>query len=109
MLARCARVEPARMRAPSALVKPTCSVLSFSATDTSGDKGRFSVPFAPLMVTRPAAMVAVTPCGNATGFLATRDMIALRPLRHDAEDFAALADGARLTVGHHALRRGDDD
>src|SRR4249920_3344383 len=27
---------------------------------------------------------------------------------HDAEDFAALPDGPRLFVRHHALRRGDD-
>src|SRR6185369_14653188 len=108
MLARCARVEPARMRAPSGWPNDTCSALSFSATDTSAPNGRDSEPFAPLMVTRPAAIVAVTPCGRLTGFLATRDMIFSIASRHDAEHFAALARGARLAVGHHALRRGHD-
>jgi hypothetical protein len=28
-----------------------------------------------LMVTCSAAIVAVTPCGNGTGFFATRDMV----------------------------------
>src|SRR6516225_6888047 len=36
MLARCARVAPARVRARSGLVKLTCSFLSFSATLTPG-------------------------------------------------------------------------
>src|SRR5689334_18869609 len=102
MLARCARIEPARMRAPSDLPKATCSVLSFSATVTSAASGNVRVPFAPLMVTSPGATVAVTPCGRLTGFLATRDILS-STLGHDAQDFAALADGAGLAVGHHAL------
>src|SRR6186997_3581648 len=32
----------------------------------------------------------------------------MQRLGHDAEDFAALPDGPRLFVRHHALRRGDD-
>src|SRR5581483_8005391 len=45
-----------------------------------------------------------TPCGRSTGALATL----LMSSRHDAQDFAALADGARLAVRHHAPRRRDD-
>src|SRR5690349_3896736 len=107
MLARCARIEPARMRAPSDLPKATCKVLSFSATVTSWARGNVRVPFVPLMVTRPGATVAVTPCGRFTGFLATRN-VRSSACSHDAQTFAALAKGAGLAVDHHALRRRDD-
>src|SRR6478735_1460422 len=108
MLARCERAEPARMRAPSAVSNATCSALSCSVTVTPLPSGRLSEPFAPLIVTRPAAIVAETPCGRLTGFLATRDILSSTS-GHDAQDFAALADGPGLAVGHHALRRGNDD
>src|SRR6187551_524204 len=107
MLARCERAEPARMRAPSAAPNATCRALSFSVTVTSLPSGRLRVPFAPLIVTSPAAIVAETPCGRLTGFLATRDMFSTTS-GHDAQDFAALANGPGLAVGHHALRRGND-
>src|SRR6188508_1483052 len=83
MLARCERAEPARMRAPSAAPNATCRALSFSVTVTS------------------------LPSGRLTGFLATRDMFSTTS-GHDAQDFAALANGPGLAVGHHALRRGND-
>src|SRR5215472_13242820 len=111
MLAMCARVAPALVRDWCGSAKLTCSFLSFSATLTPGPSGRLSEPFAPLMVTASAAMVAVTPAGNSTGALAILDMMALLAAARsgdDAQDFAALSDRARLLVGHDALRGRDD-
>src|SRR6516162_7960063 len=107
MLARCARVEPALVRASPGSAKAISSFFSLCVTDTPALKGSDSEPLAPLMVTAWAAMVAVTPWGNSTGAFAILDILAL-PSGHDAQDFAALPDRARLLVGHHALGRGDD-
>src|SRR5512139_560665 len=107
MFARCARIEPARMRAPSDLPKATCRALSCSETVTSLASTRLSVPLAPLIVTTLEATVALTPCGRLTGFFATRDMF-LATSGDDAQHFAALPHGTGLAVGHHALRGGND-
>src|SRR5215469_5480971 len=107
MLARCARVAPALVRACPGSVNLTSSFFSVCTTDTPPSKGSDSEPFAPLMVTACAATVAVTPCGSSTGALAILDMLRL-PSGHDAQDFAALSDRACLLVGHHALGRGND-
>src|SRR5215208_3295428 len=103
MLARCERVEPACMRA-SSFANATARCLSSCLTDTPLFNGSVSVPFAPLMVIISGAMVAVTPCGRSTGAFATL----LIKLRHDAQDFSALSDGAGLAVGHYAFGRRDD-
>src|SRR5580658_910796 len=111
MLARCARVAPAWVRASPGASNLISSFFSFSMTDTPLPSGRLKEPLAPLMVTALAAMVAVTPEGRSTGALAILDMmlISLRALlRPDAQDFAALPARARLLVGHHARGRGDD-
>src|ERR1700739_961681 len=108
MLARCARVAPARVRARSASAKLTCSFFSACATVTPGVSGRLREPLAPLMVTASAAMVAGTPCGSSTGALAILDMMALCAYGNDAPAFAALSDRARLAVGHDALGGRDD-
>src|SRR5688572_16285878 len=103
MFARCARVEPACMRAAS-FSKAIASFFSSCLTDTPPLKGNESEPFAPLIVIDSGAMVAVTPCGKSTGAFA----ILLITSRHDAQHFAALADGAGLAVRHHAFGRRDD-
>src|SRR5882762_6836247 len=113
MLARCARVAPARMRAGPASAYLICSFLSVCSTDTPLVSNRLSEPLAPLMVTASAAMVAVTPWGSSTGALAILDMMAALWVGallsgDDAQDFTALSDRARLLVGHHTLGRGDD-
>src|SRR5580658_2143410 len=107
MLARWARVAPARVRAMPGSENWISSFLSVCTTDTPLASGRLSVPLAPLMVTPSLAIVAVTPCGSSTGALAILDMV-VNPLGDDAQDFAALARGACLTIGHHALGRGHD-
>src|SRR5690349_2744836 len=73
---------------------------------TSGTSVTFSSPFGPFTLTVLPSTVAVTPFGNATGFLPIRDI--MRSLEHLAEDFAAHILLASVRVGHHALRRGDD-
>src|SRR5579863_1760198 len=102
MLARCARVAPALVRATCGSAKLTCSFFSVCATETPAASGRLSEPLAPLMVTASAAMVAVTPEGSSTGALAILDILAFRLgfSGDDAQDFAALSDRARLPVGH---------
>src|SRR6185295_10601469 len=105
MFARCARVAPAVMRAccPSYLMASffsCCSTVMPLATASD------SSPLAPLTLTTLAATEAVTPVGSSTGRFATR--LICFSLGHDAEHFAALPDGPRLFVGHHALGRGDD-
>ena len=101
-------MAPAGMRARVARERrPAAS--SLSARRSRRRRRQRSAPLAPLTVTVFAAIVAVTPCGRSTGRFATRlTWYAVLSLGHDAEDFAALADGARLVVRHHALGRGDD-
>src|SRR5690348_5468351 len=107
MLARCARVEPASVRAWPGSAYLTSRRFSACTTLTPAPSAILREPFAPFSVTALPAIVAVTPCGRSTGALAILDMV-VSPLRHDAEHFAALADRARLLVGHDALRCGDD-
>src|ERR1700730_11623708 len=107
MLARCARVAPARVRAAPGSAKLISSFLSVCTTDTPSVSGRLSEPLAPLMVTPEAAMVAVTPAGSSTGDLAILDIVTVLS-GDDAQHFAALTRGSRLAVGHHALWGGDD-
>src|SRR5580693_7145252 len=110
MLARCARVAPAVGRRCGAFAaRLTTSVCLSWLTDTPAASASDSEPFAPLTVTVLPDTVAETPCGRSTGFFATRDMSRLpRCSRHDAEDFAALAGGPGLAIGHHAARGGND-
>src|SRR5215831_11892343 len=113
MFAKCARTEPATMsssRLSFALL--TLSALPSCLTEIPERIGRLIVPFAPLIVTVSAAMLAVTPCGKVTGCFATRDIFAISScaplLRHDANDFAAVSLSTCLAVAHHTLRRRDD-
>src|SRR3974377_1296062 len=105
MLARCARVAPARVRTGPASLKLISSFLSACATDTPGVSGRLSEPLAPLIVTDCGALGAVTPAGSSTGDLAILD---IATSGDDAQHFAALAGGARLAIAHHPLGRRDD-
>src|SRR6185312_3735231 len=84
-------------------------------TDTPVASGRRSDPLAPLMVMESPARVAVTPCGSSTGALAIRDILTSLLTRagyaasgDDAQHLATVPGGARLAVGHDALRRRDD-
>src|SRR5262249_1847732 len=74
MLARCARVEPALVRASPGSVNLISSFLSVCTTDTPAPSGRLSEPLAPLIVTAVGWMVAVTPAGSSTGALAILDI-----------------------------------
>src|ERR1700752_1084692 len=102
MLARRARVAPARVRAGPGSLKLTSRFLSACATDTPGVSGGLGEPLAPLMVTDCGARVAVTPAGSSIGDLAILDMATSGD---DAQHFAALTGGARLAIAHHALGR----
>src|SRR5690242_7550569 len=108
MLARCARTEPACVRLRPGSVYLISRCFSAWTTVTPRVSGMLKEPFAPLMVTDSAAMVAVTPCGRLTGALAILDMKRSSRLGHDAQDFAALSNRTRLFVRHHALGRRDD-
>src|ERR1700689_2584855 len=113
MFARCARVEPAVMRACSLPRYFTDSFLSCCSIDTPVPIGMVSVPLAPLTVTAPAATLTVTPLGRSMIRLATLDISAhldqcACASGDDAQDFPALADRVRRLVGHHALGRGHD-
>src|SRR5690606_20947122 len=65
------------------------------------------VPSGPLTTICPALMVASTPFGRATGYLAMRDMVEIS-LCHVAEHFATDAVGAGLAVRHDATGGRDD-
>src|SRR6185436_3585537 len=74
-------------------------------TPTLGSAARAMVPSGPFTEMLPPARFTSTPLGTGTGYLAILDM---GNLRHDAENFAADAVGARLAVGHHAARGRQD-
>src|SRR6266704_896429 len=106
MLARCARVEPARMRTLSPSWPPsnfTMTFLSACSTATPSLSARLSEPFAPFTVTTLAATLTVTPLGRSITRFATQDMfasLARVASGHDAQHLGALPDGARGLVGH---------
>src|SRR5579885_71285 len=81
MLARCARVEPASVRARPGSAYFTSRRFSACTTLTPGPSARLREPLAPFSVTALPAIVAVTPCGRSTGALAILDMACygLRP------------------------------
>src|SRR5690606_27642610 len=66
-----------------------------------------SSPRGPFTTIWPALIVASTPLGSSTGYLAIRD-ICLISLGHVAQHFAAYASGAGLAISHDATRRGHD-
>src|SRR5690242_5467870 len=106
MLATSARSVPCSAPASSfAALNTSCSP-SFS-TVTSGPKRRVSVPSGPFTEISPAASVTSTLGGSLTGLLPMRDMVLSRS-GDDAEHFAADTGGARLAIGHHALRSRHD-
>src|SRR5579863_9355801 len=111
MLARCARVAPARMRTASSPSYLTDSVLSFCVTDTPSPSIRFNTPRAPFTLTAPGTTLTVTPLGRSMIRLATLDMFSFPSVvssSDDAQHFAALADGVRRLVGHDTLGCRDD-
>src|SRR6266581_7841469 len=81
----------------------TTTVPSSSVSNMSACSVRLISPFGPFTVILCPSSVAVTPLGNATGFLPMRDIARLLP--HHREHFAAHPGGARFAVGHQALRR----
>src|SRR5690606_4659805 len=80
-----------------------------SATDTSMPSGLSidRAPFGPLTAMLVGWMFSSTPLPRAIGFLATLD-IAVAPLCHEAQDFAADDQWLHQCVGHDALGGGDD-
>src|SRR6185295_3385048 len=106
MLATSARMVPdialAWFELPSAL-NTICSPSFFTSTLGSAERAR--VPSGPLMEICPEATFSSTPFGSGTGYLAILDMIFSG---NDAKHFTADAVGARLAVGHHAARGGQD-
>src|SRR5262249_33419011 len=115
MLATSARMVPdmasAWFESPSALMT-SCSPSFF--TSTFGSDERAMVPSGPFTEMLPLARFTSTPLGSGTGYLAILDMAVSigcgcgASLGDDAEDFTADAVGARLAVGHHAARGGED-
>src|SRR5439155_17308997 len=112
-------VTPSTMFATSVRVSPcnalcrdssdgrfTTTVPSSSASAMSSCRVREISPFGPFTVILCPSSCAVTPLGNATGFLPIRDIARLLP--HYREHFAAHPGGARFAVGHEALRRAED-
>src|SRR5512133_3995870 len=77
-------------------------------TLTSALRASASVPPAPLTLIWSSLIATSTPCGTAIGIFPIRDIVWFLPSGDVAEHFAADTGGARLAVGHHALRRGDD-
>src|SRR5512134_1506057 len=112
-------VTPVTMLATSARIVPDIALAwlelpsAFSLSDspsfsmpTFGSIGRATVPSGPLTEISVGEIFTSTPLGTGMGLFAMRDMAG--SLRDDAEHFAADAGGARLAVGHHAARGGDD-
>src|SRR4249920_742727 len=90
----------------SAFIALNTNVSPDFSTLTVSPKRRDRVPSGPLTEISPAPMVTSTLGGTLTGLLPIRDM--LPPSGHDAEDFATDTGGARLAIGHDAMRRRDD-
>src|ERR1044071_2944058 len=104
MLATSARIVPciAPASAFAALkvsVSPDCSML------TVGPNRRDSEPSGPLTEISPPAIVTSTLAGSLIGLLPIRDISLGSPSGNDAKHFAADPGGARLAIGHHAVRR----
>src|ERR1700686_2856915 len=64
---------------------------------------RDRVPSGPLTEISPGPTFTSTFGGSLIGLLPMRDMF-FSPSRDDAQDFAADAGGARLAIGHDAMR-----
>src|SRR5437773_4171837 len=108
MFATSARIVPDIASASTDSLAGTKLTLPASFfTDTSGFTARVSVPSVPLTLIFSALTDTSTPCGTVIGIFPTRD-ISFSPLGDVAKDFAADTGLARLAIGHHALRRGDD-
>src|SRR6266581_3676532 len=112
-------VTPSTMFATSVRVRP-CNALCrdssdgrFTTTEVSSSVSAMSAcsvrlisPFGPFTVIFCPSSFAVTPSGNATGFLPMRDIARLLP--HHREQFAAHPGGARFAVRHESLRRAEN-
>src|SRR5215831_11113710 len=102
MLFTSERVRPCSERfSRSSSGRSTRRVSPSWRTTMAPGTGRDSWPFGPFTVTAPPAMVTSTPLGTVIGALPMRLTGASSP--HVAEDFAAHAALARLTVGHEPL------
>src|SRR5690606_10221872 len=84
----------------------TCREPFSWATVTSGLSRCTSEPWGPLTDTSPWPSLISTPFGTAIGMRPIRDIS--NSLGHVADDLAAHAGGARMAIGHHATRGGDD-
>src|SRR5690606_12996691 len=92
----------------SSLLRSTSSVSPSWRTVMSPGSSRARAPFGPLTATERPSMVTSTPLGTGMGALPMRDMLATPPSPDVAEDLAADATLARLTVGHEPLAGGHD-
>src|SRR5450631_726408 len=91
----------------SAFAALNTSVSPDFSTLTVCPKLRDSVPKGPLIEISPVPMVTSTLGGTLTGLLPMRDMSGL-PSGNDAQHFATDTGGARLAIGHDAVRRRDN-
>src|SRR5881396_2950314 len=107
MLATSVRVSPWRALCRfSSDGRPTTTVLSWKARDSSGWIVRLISPRGPFTVIRWPSTRAVTPAGSGTGRRPMRDIPGLLP--DYREQLAAHAGGAGFPIGHHTLRRAED-
>src|SRR5206468_3841924 len=106
MFATSARARPcsARIFRSSPLREITSWLFSSFALSPAGT-GCISLPFGPSARTTAPSRFTFTPGGMLTGFRPIRDMRGLLP--HVGEDFPADLLLARVAIGHHAPRRGD--
>src|ERR1700720_3672441 len=106
MLATSARKVPCIALA-SALAALNTRVSPFFSTVMAVPNWRDSVPSGPLTEISPGPTFTSTFGGSLIGLLPMRDMFC-SPSRDDAQHFAADAGGARLAIGHDAVRGRDD-
>src|SRR5690625_4330813 len=113
MLATTARTVPAIamfMVRPEGRARATPAS---TARSTPAGRRNSSSPFLPLMRTSRPLTLHSTPSGMLTGAFATLDMISFlfslaACLRYFAQHFTTVAGGTRRTIGHHALRGGNN-
>src|SRR5690606_7252601 len=107
MLFTRARTVPDIATAFSAPTRALHTISSPSrATSTAPVSAWRRVPSGPFTAISASEIITSTPCGIATGFLATRDIAS--SLGNQADDFAANAVCARRTVSHQATRGGNN-
>src|ERR1700687_6102534 len=106
MFATSARSVPCIALA-STLAALNTSVSPFFSTVIAVPNWRDSGPSGPLTEISPGPTCSSTFGGSLIGLLPMRDMF-FSPSRDDAQHFATDAGGARLAIGHDAVRGRDD-